>query len=132
MKYSELAEMGHEDLLGRLRSSRRELYELRFKLAVGQQENHREIRKVRKDIAQILTAIRSQEMSGVEVEVQPAAEAVEEAAPPRRRRAPRAPKAAQETAAASSPAAVEEAGLEDAGGPEAAGEAAEGEPEEEV
>lgn len=85
MKFSELSELAHEDLVGRLRTSRRELYELRFKLAVGQQENHREIRKVRKDIARILTAIHRQELDFVEVEPAPPTEAevpeVEAAAP---------------------------------------------------
>ena len=51
-----------DELLGRLKTSRRELYELRFKLAVGQLDDHRQIRKVRQDIAQILTFKRQREL----------------------------------------------------------------------
>ncbi|MGH7904299.1 MAG: 50S ribosomal protein L29 [Candidatus Dormibacteraceae bacterium] len=66
VKFSELQHLDPEELAGRLKTSRRELYELRFKLAVGQQENHREIRKVRKDIARILTAIHRLRWAGEE------------------------------------------------------------------
>ena len=61
MKAQELVDMEPEELTDRLKTSRRELYELRFKLAVGQLENNREIRKVRKDIARILTVIHQKE-----------------------------------------------------------------------
>jgi large subunit ribosomal protein L29 len=57
VKAEELRTLEAEELGSRLKQSRRELYELRFKLAVGQLENNREIRKVRKDIARILTVI---------------------------------------------------------------------------
>jgi large subunit ribosomal protein L29 len=57
VKAEELKVLDLEELGSRLKASRRELYELRFNLAVGQLENHREIRKVRKDIARILTMI---------------------------------------------------------------------------
>jgi large subunit ribosomal protein L29 len=57
MKTEELRELDAEELGGRLKGARRELYELRFKLAVGQLDNHREIRKARKEIAQILTVV---------------------------------------------------------------------------
>ncbi len=62
MKTEELRVLDVEELLGRLKSSRRELYELRFKLAVGQLDDHRQIRKVRQDIAQILTFKRQREL----------------------------------------------------------------------
>ena len=54
MKVEELRTLDAEELEGKLKDARRELYELRFKLAVGQLDNHRQIRQVRKDIAQIL------------------------------------------------------------------------------
>ena len=57
MKAEELKTLDAEELGGRLKQARRELYELRFKLAVGQLENNRQIRKARKDIARILTVI---------------------------------------------------------------------------
>jgi large subunit ribosomal protein L29 len=51
----ELVQLDAEELNDRLRAARRELYELRFKAAVGQLDNNRAIRKTRKDIARILT-----------------------------------------------------------------------------
>ena len=45
----------------RLRQARRELYELRFKHAVGQLENSSEISKVRHDIARIMTVLRQRD-----------------------------------------------------------------------
>src|SRR5919109_5478596 len=56
-RLNELRGLDTEELGVRLKQARRELYELRFKLAVGQLENNREIRKARKDIARILTVI---------------------------------------------------------------------------
>ncbi len=57
MKPEELRTLEADELSQRLKDSRRELFELRFKHAVGQLENHRQILKVRKDIARILTVI---------------------------------------------------------------------------
>ena len=62
MKPEELRVLEVEELDGQLKSSRRELYELRFKLAVGQLDDHRQIRKVRQDIARILTFKRQREL----------------------------------------------------------------------
>jgi large subunit ribosomal protein L29 len=82
MKASELRELDAEELGGRLKGARRELYELRFKLAVGQQDNHREIRKARKEIARILTIVHQRRLEAVEGGFEPAevpeAEAAEE------------------------------------------------------
>jgi large subunit ribosomal protein L29 len=68
MKTEELRELDAEELGGRLKGARRELYELRFKLAVGQLDNHREIRKARKEIAQILTVVHQRRLEAVEGE----------------------------------------------------------------
>ena len=46
--------------------ARRELYELRFKHAVGQLENSSEIAKVRHDIARIMTVLTERDL-GIEV-----------------------------------------------------------------
>jgi large subunit ribosomal protein L29 len=51
-----------DELANRLKLARRELYELRFKIAVGQLEDSSQIRKIRKDIARILTVIRQREL----------------------------------------------------------------------
>ena len=62
MKAQEVRVLEMDELDGRLKSSRRELYELRFKLAVGQLDDHRQIRKVRSDIARLLTFKRQREL----------------------------------------------------------------------
>ena len=68
MKPQELRSLDDTELTGKLKESRRELFELRFKLAVGQLDNHREILKVRKDIARILTVMHEQRGEGPELE----------------------------------------------------------------
>ena len=73
----DLRDLDQDELDARLKQSRRELYELRFKLAVGQLENNREIHKVRKDIARILTVIHQQRLETVP-EMAPVATAVAE------------------------------------------------------
>jgi large subunit ribosomal protein L29 len=66
MKAEELRTLDADELGGRLRGARRELYELRFKLAVGQQDNHREVRKARKEIARILTVVHQRRLEAVD------------------------------------------------------------------
>jgi large subunit ribosomal protein L29 len=62
MKVDELRVLEEDELSGRLRTARRELYELRFKHAVGQLENSSEIAKVRHDIARIMTVLNEREL----------------------------------------------------------------------
>ena len=57
MKVDELRVLEEDELGGRLKAARRELYELRFKHAVGQLENSSQISKVRHDIARIMTVL---------------------------------------------------------------------------
>jgi large subunit ribosomal protein L29 len=83
MKVDELRGLEADELSGRLRAARRELYELRFKHAVGQLENTSQIFKVRHDIARIMTVL-SERALGLVQAPQPAAgevEAVAVAAP---------------------------------------------------
>jgi len=61
MKVDELRVLEADELGIRLRTARRELYELRFKHAVGQLENSAEISKVRHDIARIMTVLRERD-----------------------------------------------------------------------
>jgi large subunit ribosomal protein L29 len=65
VKADELQTLDAEELTGRLKGARRELYELRFKLAVGQLDDNRQIRKVRKDIARILTVVHARRLAMV-------------------------------------------------------------------
>ncbi len=66
MKVAELRVLEEDELNGRLRTARRELYELRFKHAVGQLENWSQIAKVRHDIARLMTVLTEREL-GIEV-----------------------------------------------------------------
>ena len=61
MKVDELRVLEVDELGGKLRAARRELYELRFKHAVGQLENASQISKVRHDIARIMTVLTERE-----------------------------------------------------------------------
>jgi len=73
MKVDELRVLEEDELGTRLKSARRELYELRFKHAVGQLENSSQIAKVRHDIARIMTVMNERELgiSGIQ-EAEPA------------------------------------------------------------
>jgi large subunit ribosomal protein L29 len=62
MKVDELRVLEADELGGRLKAARRELYELRFKHAVGQLENSSQISKVRHDIARIMTVLSEREL----------------------------------------------------------------------
>jgi large subunit ribosomal protein L29 len=62
MKVDELRGLEEDQLGDRLRAARRELYELRFKHAVGQLENSSQISKVRHDIARIMTVLSEREL----------------------------------------------------------------------
>jgi len=66
VKVAELRVLEEDELNGRLRTARRELYELRFKHAVGQLENWSQIAKARHDIARIMTVLGEREL-GIEV-----------------------------------------------------------------
>jgi len=101
VRVDELRILEQDELGVRLRTARRELYELRFKHAVGQLDNSSQIKKVRHDIARIMTVLRERDFgilaspqldepeaapvaTAAEPEAQPAA--VEEAPKPKRGR----------------------------------------------
>jgi large subunit ribosomal protein L29 len=81
MKMKELRGLSMPDLRKKLKDSRQELFNLRFQMATGQLQNHREIRHVRRNLAQILTEIHLKEADGEAVAVP-----VEAESKPRRRR----------------------------------------------
>jgi large subunit ribosomal protein L29 len=70
MKVDELRMLEVDELGGRMRTARRELYELRFKHAVGQLENSSQISKVRHDIARIMTVLHERDF-GILASVSP-------------------------------------------------------------
>ena len=81
MKVDELRILEADELGMRLRTARRELYELRFKHAVGQLENSSQISKVRHDIARIMTVLRERDFGiAPTIEAAPLATAVAEPA----------------------------------------------------
>jgi large subunit ribosomal protein L29 len=80
MKMKDLQGLSMPDLQKKLKDSRQELFNLRFQMATGQLQNHRQIRHVRHDLAQILTEIFLKERHG-----EPAAMTAEAPAPKSRR-----------------------------------------------
>ncbi|MBD0739184.1 50S ribosomal protein L29 [Streptomyces sp. CBMA29] len=64
-KASELRQLGDEELVGKLREAKEELFNLRFQGATGQLENNSRLKVVRKDIARIYTLMHEREL-GIE------------------------------------------------------------------
>ncbi|WP_200763168.1 50S ribosomal protein L29 [Nitrosophilus alvini] len=60
MKYTEIKDKSIEELEGMLREKRLLLFQLRAKLKTMQLQDTSEIRKTRRDIARIMTAINAQ------------------------------------------------------------------------
>jgi large subunit ribosomal protein L29 len=106
MKVDELTVLEREELAGRLKLARRELYELRFKLAVGQLEDNHQIRRARKDIARILTVIHQREL-GIAQEPEAEAGAAVAVAAPEAEEAEAVEAGAQDAETAAEPEAAE-------------------------
>ena len=62
MRKSELIKLGQEDLITKLKDGQESLVNLRFQKALQQLEHPQKIRLVRREIAQIKTAIREFEL----------------------------------------------------------------------
>ena len=62
MKVEEIRALSSEELLKQLEAAHKELFDLRFRLATKQLVNHRQIRKVKKDIARLKTLMREREL----------------------------------------------------------------------
>ncbi|HCC33231.1 MAG TPA: 50S ribosomal protein L29 [Clostridiales bacterium] len=63
MKPAELRELGSDELEAKLRALREELFNLRFQLAVRQLDNPMRVRRVRKDIARVMTIQRERQLN---------------------------------------------------------------------
>ncbi|MDR2492946.1 MAG: 50S ribosomal protein L29 [Coriobacteriales bacterium] len=63
MKAKEIRDLSNDDLKVRLKEGRSELFNLRFQMATSQLDNTARIKMVKKDIARILTEIRSRELN---------------------------------------------------------------------
>ncbi len=62
MKTKEIRALGDEELKERLEAAHKELLELRFQAATKQLKNHREIPRLKKDIARLKTIVREREL----------------------------------------------------------------------
>jgi large subunit ribosomal protein L29 len=58
----EIRALGDEELRKQLEETHQELFNLRFRLATRQLVNHREIRKVKRKIARMMTIKREREL----------------------------------------------------------------------
>jgi large subunit ribosomal protein L29 len=65
-KLSDLREMNLGELEQRLVESKHELFNLRFQLATGKQDNSARLGQVRKEIARIATLLREREIEAAE------------------------------------------------------------------
>lgn len=63
MKAADIRTQKPEELNKQLADASRNLLDLRFKLETKQLVNHREIRRVKKDIARLKTVLREKELS---------------------------------------------------------------------
>jgi large subunit ribosomal protein L29 len=62
VKIEEIRALGTEELAKRLEEAHQELFNLRFRLASKQLVNHREIPRVKKEIARLKTIMREREV----------------------------------------------------------------------
>ena len=63
MKAAEIRELSAEDLQVKLKEAKAELFNLRFQMATSQLDNTARVKQVKKDIARIMTEMRSRELS---------------------------------------------------------------------
>ncbi len=62
MKVDEIRGVASEELIKQRDAARKELFELRFRLATRQLVNHQELRKVKKTISRLNTVLREREL----------------------------------------------------------------------
>lgn len=62
MNADEIRALNNEELLTKLEEAHEELFNLRFRLATRQLENHRELPRVKRRIARIKTILREREI----------------------------------------------------------------------
>lgn len=66
MAYDTVRDLSDTELLGELGNRRKELFELRFKLATGSLETTSKIKNEKRQIARILTELREREIAAAE------------------------------------------------------------------
>ncbi|UCB43467.1 MAG: 50S ribosomal protein L29 [Dehalococcoidales bacterium] len=68
MKVEEMRALSPEELTKQLEAAHRELFDLRFRAATKQLVNHREIPRVKREIARMQTVLREWELSQIDSE----------------------------------------------------------------
>jgi large subunit ribosomal protein L29 len=63
----DLRALGEDELVGKLKEAKEELFNLRFQVATGQLDNNRRLQLVRRDIARIYTVMRERELAAIAV-----------------------------------------------------------------
>ena len=63
MKAEEMKSMGIDELKKRVNDAHQELFNLRFRLSTRQLTNHREVPRVKKEIARLETIIRQKQLA---------------------------------------------------------------------
>ena len=58
----DLRTLDDDELMGRLKEAKEELFNLRFQVATGQLDNNRRLHHVRRDIARLYTVMREREL----------------------------------------------------------------------
>jgi len=59
---NDMRNLADDELVGKLREAKEELFNLRFQVATGQLDNNRRLPVVRRDIARIYTVMREREL----------------------------------------------------------------------
>jgi len=62
LNVEEIRALSNDELEKQLEASRKELFELRFRLSTRQLVNHREVHRVKKEIARLLTIMKEKEL----------------------------------------------------------------------
>ncbi|HYF46109.1 MAG TPA: 50S ribosomal protein L29 [Acidimicrobiales bacterium] len=66
MKPSQIRELGDADLVQHLDDARRELFNLRFSHVTGQLDNSTALKETRREVARLMTELRSREIAAAE------------------------------------------------------------------
>jgi large subunit ribosomal protein L29 len=62
LKLKEYRDLGTDDLKKQLEDTHQELFNLRFRLATKQLVNHREVRRVKRNVARLETLLKEREL----------------------------------------------------------------------
>ena len=65
-KNDTISDLGDAELFEKLAETKEELFNLRFQRVTGQLDNYARIKQVKKDVARVLTELRSREIDAAE------------------------------------------------------------------